>query len=156
MAFIASLNNKEEEYAFDDLKSAETYLLGRIIEKMEKATSFYPWIYFASGSIKYIKKYFDVQSQYDPDNIDISYGNDFTALKMQTHFNAENALRNGDYKLKERYLKARERILTMLPLQHHEANRNQEFHNNYLNDGYLTGPGRSTYKYSEIDAGPIL
>lgn len=87
---------------------------------MEKATSFYPWIYFASGSIKY----FDVQSQYDPDNIDISYGNDFTALKIQTHFNAENALRNGDYKLKERYLKARERILTMLPLMKQTAIRN--------------------------------
>ncbi len=164
MSYIAK--REDQEFAFDDLVSAEEYLLGCIIDKMQATKTFKTFRCLAAGSsIRYVPRVNSRLPEYTLFDIYASFGNEEFNTKFRTGFKAESALRHASPELRERYAKARQKLIEMLPKQNHEAEIAKRWHENYLKDyeikdhqypPYWDGPGPSTEKYNESDVGPNL
>ncbi len=177
MAYLATFTYKpDHEIAFNDLKSAQNFLLQKLINELKKSDSFtvrpsstYYIRYVQSldeykqTNIENTKKNLEYKQnatnlEYNPNNINTIYHptiEKMTLMKPTKYFNVSDALSNNP-ELKKEYKEAYEYILGLLPKQHAEIDKtiawltdfNKKFPN-YERDG----PGPNTHKYSSKDLG---
>lgn len=178
MSYLAIFTYKpDEEIAFTDIKSAQNFLLKKLINKLKNAKQFitrptynYYIRYiqslneYESKNIENTKKKLEYEENatnlvYNPNNFNTIYHptlekEDFmNSSKLSKVFDITSALNNNP-ELKKDYKEAYEYILSLLPAQHAEIDRTiawlKDFKKKFP-DLERDGHGPSTTKYSSKD-----
>lgn len=170
MSYVASVS-RDEEYAFETLEKAESFLLNIVLTDMLAIKNFEPGFSFLSGKkIRYVRPppksielTYDADDWDDPNNGNGNGSSAACLYAVTPRFDFMKALNRAPQDFRDRYSKAYKHLADLLPAQHEEAEKNKKWHEEYLKTydysdplypPYFSGPGPSTHKYDIGAIGP--